>query len=271
MGYRLFRTLYVDQIKYSTKGIADILRAFDEYLEFGSFPAIPVVNKLTKEFLLREYFNTMLLKDIIQRHSVSTPNQCISLYKYLISCISKPVTIESCYKHIKTSGLTTSKDYIKDYIKYAMDTYFLFNIDIFSDSLKQKEINPKKSYCIDWGLVHYNSPVWDGHKTRALENLIFIHLRQKYSDINYYLTKTEREEINFVVSSKRQVPEMLIQVSMDVSDTTTFNRELNPLIKSAKYFNCKNNFVITYNQENQLSEQNVEINFIPAYKFLLDF
>ena len=46
---------------------------------------------------------------------------------------------------------------------------------------------------------------------------------------------------------------------------------LTPLIKAAKYFNCKNNFVITYNQENQFSEQSIEINLIPAYKFLLDF
>jgi uncharacterized protein len=260
----------LSNIKYSTKGIADILRFFDEYMRYGSFPAIPTTEITTKEYLLREYFNTMILKDIIQRHNVSTPNQCITLYKYLISYMSKPFTFDSCYKYIKQTGLTTNKDAIRDFVKYAADAWFLFNIQIFSSSTKQQELNYKKSYAIDWALANFNSPVWDGYYSRAFENIIYVHLKQFYSSINYYLTKSGREEVDFVVSNKEKSPEMLIQVSLDISNIDTLNREVKALAKTAEYFKCKNNFIITYNSQKTINIGNVKISVLPVYEFLLD-
>ena len=258
------------EISFSTKGNAELLRHFDNYLEFGSFPAIPETNERTKELLLRDYFNTMLLKDIIQRHNVSKPNQCTSLYKYLISCISKSYTIQSAYNHIRQSGMSTNKDSIKDYIKWAEDAWFLFSIPIYSDSIKQAEQNYKKSYCIDWALANFNSPTWDGHLTRAFENIIFIHLKQFYSNVNYYLTRTDRKEVDFIVSDTRKVPQMLIQVSMDISNKKTLNRELAPLLQTAKYFNTKENYIITYNHEDTYSSEGIKVYVLPAYKWLLN-
>jgi len=67
----------------STKGQAEIRRLFDEYIKWGAYPAIANLEEYTKEAVLREYFDTMIFKDIIQRYNVSKPNQCIHLYQYL--------------------------------------------------------------------------------------------------------------------------------------------------------------------------------------------
>ena len=75
----------------STKGQAEIRRLFDEFMKWGAFPAVTGVEEYTKEVLLREYFDTMILKDIIQRYDVSKPQQCIYLYNYLLSNISKSI------------------------------------------------------------------------------------------------------------------------------------------------------------------------------------
>jgi uncharacterized protein len=166
--------------------------------------------------------------------------------------------------------LTTSKDAIKEFIRHAADAWFLFNIKIFSNSPKQQELNYKKSYAIDWALANFNSPVWDGYYSRAFENIVYIHLKQFYSSINYYLTKTGREEVDFIVSNKQKNPEMIIQASMDISNTDTYKREVMALVKTAKYFNCKNNFIITYNSQQTINIDNIKISVVPAYKFLLE-
>jgi len=77
----------------STKGQAETRRLFDEFLKWGAYPALTGVEEYTKEALLREYFDTMILKDIIQRHNVSKPQQCIYLYNYLLPISAKAIPL----------------------------------------------------------------------------------------------------------------------------------------------------------------------------------
>jgi predicted AAA+ superfamily ATPase len=63
---------------------------------------------------------------------------------------------------------------------------------------------------------------------------------------------------------------MAVQVCMDISNPETFKRELVPLIATAKYFNTKENVIITYNQEKSFKEQGVSIKATPAWKWLLN-
>jgi len=85
--------------------LAETRRLFDEYLAWGAYPAIANLDKYLREPILREYFDTMILKDIIQRYNVSKPQQCIQLCRYLLANIGKPYTLQSAYRYLKQSGL----------------------------------------------------------------------------------------------------------------------------------------------------------------------
>ena len=260
----------ITEPKFSTKGAADLSRLFDSYLKWGSFPAIVNTNDMSKDVLLREYFDTMILKDIIQRYNVSKPKQCIQLYNYLVANISKPFTIDSAYSHIRQNGYPTSKDALKDYINWAEDSWFIFNMPIHTDSSKEIERNYKKVYCIDWALANQCSPVWDGKFSRALENVIYIHLRQKFPRIRYYLTKSKREEIDFIALNNNSTPQMLVQTCFDITSKETLAREISPITKTCSYFNIKEAFIITMNRTEFFTENGVKIYAVPAYKWLLD-
>ncbi len=252
----------------STKGQADAKRLFDEYLKWGAYPAIANTEEGSKEVLLREYFDTMILRDIIQRYDVSKPKACIQLCNYLSSNISRPVTSQSVYKHLKESGFATSRTAVRDYINWTADSWFLFMVNIFSRAHKEQERNYKKVYCIDWGLACQNSQVWDGSLSRAFENMIFLHLVRKYARVHFYLTKTKRQEVDFVALDNKGRPELLAQVCMDISHKETLKRELEPLVTTAKYFGSKENLLITFNQEGSFEEDGITINAVPAWKWL---
>jgi predicted AAA+ superfamily ATPase len=253
----------------STKGQAEVARYFDEYLKWGGYPAMPELEEFSREALLREYFDTMILKDIIQRFNVNKPRLCIQMYNYLLSNISKAATLQSVYDYLKNSGLSTSRDAIRDYIHWAGDAWFLFMVPIFSDSHKEQERNYKKVYAIDWALAMQNSLVWDGSYSRAFENMIFLHLIRKFSRVRYYLTKTKRQEVDFVVLDNKGKTVLAAQVCLDISRSDTLERELEPLIATAKYFKIKENIIVTVNQERSLKKDGVSIKVVPAWKWLL--
>lgn len=254
----------------STKGGSELRRHFDEYLKWGAYPAVVDLEEPSKEALLREYFDTMILRDIIQRYDVSKPRVCVQVCRYLLSNISKPATSKSVFEYVKESGSATSRDAIRDYLNWAKDSWLLFMVDLFSKSHREQERNYKKIYCIDWGLACQNSSVWDGSLSRAFENMIFLQLIRKYARVHYYLTRSSRQEVDFIALDNRGGVMLAAQVCMDISDKDTLKREIAPLIATAKYFGTRENCLITISQEKIFREEGVTVRAIPAWKWLME-
>lgn len=253
----------------STKGQAEIRARFDNYLKWGGYPALPGTAEPSREVLLREYFDTMILKDIVQRFNVGKPQQCIDLYHYLLSNIGRPYTLKSAYEFLKHGGHATSRDAVRDYVAWAEDAWLLFTIPIHSQSKKEQERNYRKVYGIDWALAIRNSSVWDGSYARALENMVYLHLRRNYPRVRYYLTRSKRQEVDFLVSDERGKPISAIQVSMEISHPDTLRRELKPLVATARYFGTQENLIITVNQERRFDEDGVVVHALPAWQWML--
>lgn len=257
------------EITYSTSGIAQIKRDFDEYLRWGAFPAIAGTDEIVKEALLREYFDTMLLKDIIERYNVSKPKQCIYLLRYLLSYISKPFTLNSAYEALKNAGYSTSKDSVHDYLEWAEDSFFCYRISMFSESIKEQSRNYSKIYCIDWALANISNWVWDGTLSRSLENMVFIHLKRQGYNVHYYLTREKRQEIDFIVTNQKVEIINLLQVCHSFTDDNVLKREIEPLKKAMKYFNLKESYIITADTEDEWAVENGIIKAIPAWRWMM--
>jgi uncharacterized protein len=254
----------------STKGQAEICRLFDEYLQWGGYPAVVRIEARTREALLREYFDTMILRDILQRYDASKPQQCIRLYRYLLANIGKGHTFQSAYRYLRQCGFSTSRDAVRDYVTWARDSWLLFTVPIFSDSAKDQERNYRKLYAIDWALALKNSLVWDGSHSQALENLVFIHLARRWSRVHYYLTGRKRQEVDFIAVDTGGRPAMAVQVCMDLTREEVVQRELEPLLATARYFGIEENWIVTYDQEEDFSRDGIVIRAVPAWKWLLE-
>jgi predicted AAA+ superfamily ATPase len=253
----------------STRGQAAMRARFDDYLKWGGYPAIPGAPAPSREVLLREYFDTMLLKDIVQRFNVSKPQQCIELYHYLLSNIGRPYTLKSAYELLKQAGHATSRDAVREYVAWAEDAWLLFTIPIHAQSQKEQERNYRKVYAIDWALALRNSSVWDGSYARSLENMVYLHLRRNYPRVRYYLTRSKRQEVDFLVSDERGKPVLAVQVSQEISHPDTLRRELEPLVSTARYFGTAQNLILTLGQEQRFDQDGVTVHALPTWRWLL--
>ena len=100
-----------------------------------------------------------------------------------------------------------------------------------------------------------------------MENLVFIELLRGGEEIAYYSDISG--EIDFLIKEGRKV-KSLIQVSYDINDFNTKEREVKQLIRLSKHFKCKNLLVITMDYEAEEKIKGRIIKFIPLWKWLLE-
>ena len=89
----------------------------------------------------------------------------------------------------------------------------------------------------------------------------------------YYYKNAQGYEIDFVVKEGMEITR-LIQVSVNIEDERTRNREVRALLHAAKDLKCRNLVVITgdYESTEMIEWYGVkeQIRFIPLWKWLLE-
>jgi len=244
-----------------TKNKINILNQFKKYLEKGGFPEV-VVNDNTS--FLENIYLDVIYRDIFNRYKIKEQEMFKKIAQYLISNCSNEFnysSIQKIYKDIK------SKNTIKKYITYLTNTYTLFELNRFNYSLKNQESYNKKIYCIDTGLINKMAFKFSENLGKAYENLVFIELKRRSKEI-YYYKNLKNQECDFIIKEGLNIVEA-IQVTYDMSDIKTKEREINGLLACLNEFKLKEGIIITDNLEKEEIIDGKKIRYIPIINWLL--
>ncbi len=243
---------------------------FKKYFQFGGFPRVVLEKDMKiKSEILKNYFQTIYMKDIILPNNIRNNNEVYNLLFYLVSNISKLYSYSNLSKI-----LNLSVDTIKDYIEFAIKTYIISNLTIYDKSIKKQLVNPKKIYVIDTGLANAVSFKFSEDYGRQLENLVFIELKRRGKEIYYH---KQKKECDFVIKEGLEIVEA-IQVCKSLSDIETKEREIAGLLDACKTYNLKEGIILTDDEEGEEErsvkvengdERKVRIKTIPIWKWLL--
>jgi uncharacterized protein len=246
---------------YSSAQTALIKNELNNYMESGGFPELLLENDL-KEKILREYIDMIIYKDLIERYNVSNLFLIKYLVKYCFTNISTLLSMNRVYNILTSMGKSVSKNTLYDYFSYLEDAMILYQIPVFSDSAAVQQRNPKKMYVVDIGLKKAVS--FEEDKGKIFENIVFNQLKRKYDDIFYY---KNGQEVDFVYMSKGKPN--LINVSHDIDDSETYQREVNGLFAAMKQLKLKESLLITdYQEKNEIIEDTL-IHIVPLWKWLV--
>lgn len=240
---------------------------FSEYFITGSFPEVAKLPQDLRIKIHQEYFNTILFRDLIERHNIKNPQAVIDAAYWLINNTAATYTINSLTGYLKSLGHKITKEALGEYLDWFEDAYFLFSVRIFDASLRRANANPKKIYCIDHALVTSVASgilVNSGH---LLESLIFITLRRITEKIYYYRTKNDREVDFVAIINNRQ--HILIQVCESLAEPKTLKREVNALNEAMRELGHDSGIIVTLNEEQKIEIASGNVMVIPAWKFLL--
>lgn len=255
-----------DTIRYSEKKI-EVKRMLNEYMIHGGFPEVIIYSPGDPVTLLQSYFDDIIFRDIVTRYRVRNPAIFKDMALFCVSNIAKPHTYNSLRK-IFSNYQNISTDAVIRYLSYLEDAFLLFSITHFDVSLKQQLNKPKKIYCIDHGMIQAVSFRFTGDWGRLCENIVFIELLRQGKEV-YYWQDEKGREVDFVVKSGI-APFRLIQVSTDISDPKTRQRERQGLVSSMEHFGVFEGIIIT---EDLFDEENISdrrIIYQPLWFWLLN-
>ena len=236
-----------------------------DYLKKGGYPEI-VKNREIEQAYLSALFDSIVLKDVAQRHKIRKITELYDLADYLISNYSNPLSYNEIAEELSLGSVTT----VKKFCGYLAEPYLFFYLPRYDNKLKEMKKAPRKVYVIDNGFIYTRSFELSSNNGRQLENIVFIELLRRGFDLKkslfYYRTSNDKE-VDFVARDGRKVTS-LIQVSYDISKTKTRERELDALVKASEELKCDNLLLITWDKEDSVDYKGKVIRIEPVYKWL---
>ncbi len=265
LSFKEFIEIKKFKINYLTENkTAKIKYYLNEYMEFGGFPNVSLVSgAFEKKKILSGYFNTIVYKDIIKRFEIRDVEQFREFAVYLITN-SSALTSYYKLKNIFKIGVET----VKNYLNYMETAFLTFNVPIFSYKLKDQMKYPRKIYCIDTGLRNAVSFRFMEDKGKQYENIVAVELKRQGKEI-YYWKSEKHLEVDFVIKENLE-PKQLIQVSWNIENSKTKNRETKALAAAMDEFNLNYGVIITEDYENEEHIGEKQIIYKPLWKWLLE-
>ncbi len=247
----------------SSQGKAQIINLFNQFLYDGGFPELIKQTTEIKHKTLQEYFNVMVIRDLIERYDISQGAILKYFCKRVVANTAGEFSVNKIYREFKSQGYQISKNTLYDYQDYLEAIYLARFIPKYSHSVVKTEMSQKKSYVIDTGLGTALDYKLEKDQGRLLETLVALELLKQNKQVTY---QQNGSECDFVIMEKNQVV-AAIQVTFTLNDGETKEREIKGLINACKKFNLKQGYILTHNQEDELEQDSIKISIIPTWKY----
>ena len=248
-----------------SKDKIQIKKSFSSYLQEGGYPAL-FTNKVPREQILQSYYQSMIFKDIVERHKIKEIKKLKILIKLLFESVAKKISYNRLANRLKSLGFNISKNTIIEYISYLEDAYLFFENIKYEYSITKQLGSIKKIYCIDNGLLNAVSFKFSEDRGKLIENLVFIELKRRGKEIYFY---NEKGECDFLIKEKSKVVSA-VQVTENMNEENS-KREVNGLINALEKYNLKKGIMLSLDDEEKQEERgNKIIKFIPLWKWLLE-
>lgn len=204
------------------------------YLEIGGFPEAQGLDARSRTELMRNYVDVVLLRDVVERHNLSQPQVLRWLVQQLLGNAAGAFSINKFYADLKSRGVAIGKDSLHQMLAHLEDTFLLSSIELASDSVRRRQVNQRKIYPVDTGLMALFDPSGKPNTGHALEVAVLHHLQRQGAQVGYCLTP-HGYEVDFLASMPNGQT-LLVQVCLDLSDPSALAREVRALQDAASYW-----------------------------------
>ena len=251
---------FSDNAIISTKGSGKIAGAFDAFYQNGGFPES--LRFISAREYVENVYQKILLGDIVARNNIRNIEGMRLLMKKIAESVCSEISISTLHGNLKALGFDIGKATLIDYIAKVKEAYLLFGIKNAVTKFVEREGSPKY-YLSDNGLL--NLFLVD-KQSALLENEVAVALVDTFpNSVHYCKSNKYKIDVDFYIPEEH----LAIQVAYSLSRSAQ-TREIASLLKLAQVDSAIKRFVIvTKEEEFVLNEEDVTIEVIPAWKFLL--
>lgn len=211
----------------ATGNTNDLERKYADYITFSSFPYAMAFGRevqMTNDYL-RGIYSTIVLKDVMHRHSIGDAMMLENLMAFMADNIGNTLSVKKIADTLTSAGRKVDVKTIEKYLSALCQSFILYPAKRYNIKGRQLLKTMEKYYLVDVALRNTLLGSANADFGRILENVVYLELLRRYP--NVYIGKTDAFEIDFVAVNMQEVA--YYQVAATVRDEATLERELHPL------------------------------------------
>ena len=208
-------------------GYKDKYEAFGKYMVEGGIAGSYEYGTIEKKYnYIREVYDTMVVRDIEEKHGVKNPAVMDGVSDFLMDNISKPTSARNIANVLKSNHLEATDKTIGAYMKYLCEAYAFYKVRRYDIKGKRYLVSTDKYYLSDHAFRYAKLGTKTPNFGDTYENIVAIELMRRGYEV--YVGTMRNGEIDFVAIKDGE--KLYIQVSYLITERETMEREVAPLI-----------------------------------------
>lgn len=198
----------------------------DSYVMSGGLSGAYVYSeKEDQASYIKDVYTTIIKRDLVDKYGIKEEALLDSLTDYMMDNISNMTSASKISNVFKQNNVETNHITIGNYMKYLCSAFMFYKVKRYDIRGKKYLETSDKYYLSDLGFRYAMLGTRNMDYGRAYENIVALELLRRGYEI--YVGKLYQKEIDFV--AMKQNEKLYIQVSDNISDSDTLERELSPL------------------------------------------
>lgn len=208
--------------------IETVSEAFSRYTLEGGMPGSYLYNSEEARLsYIADVFNTLIVRDLRSKYDIRNLETLDRVADYLMDNISNITSARKIADTLTSSGAKSNDRTIGAYLKYLCEAFAFYKVRRYDTKGKRYLSSGDKYYLADHSFKFSMLGMKNVDFGRIYENMVAIELLRRGYKI--YAGTLYGKEVDFVAAKRSE--QFYIQVSDNISDKETFERECASLLK----------------------------------------